>query len=53
MLQIHYTITKVKTVLKRLFRKGGNPSKKLMAMETAEFAIDMADENWSDIDTVF
>jgi type III restriction enzyme len=28
---------KVKTILERLFRKGGNPSKKLIALETAEF----------------
>lgn len=28
---------KVKTILERLFRKGGNPSKKLIALETPEF----------------
>jgi len=28
---------KVKTILERLFRKGGNPTKKLIALETAEF----------------
>ena len=28
---------KVKTILERLFRKGGNPSKKLITLETAEF----------------
>lgn len=28
---------KVKTILERLFRKGGNPSKKLIALETHEF----------------
>lgn len=28
---------KVKTILERLFRKGGNPSRKLIALETAEF----------------
>lgn len=28
---------KVKTILERLFRKGGNPAKKLIALETAEF----------------
>ena len=28
---------KVKTILERLFRKGGNPSQKLIALETAEF----------------
>lgn len=28
---------KVKTIRERLFRKGGNPSKKLIALETAEF----------------
>lgn len=28
---------KVKTILERLFRKGGNPSRKLVALETAEF----------------
>lgn len=28
---------KVKTILERLFRKGGNPTRKLIALETAEF----------------
>lgn len=28
---------KVKTILERLFRKGGNPKKKLLALNTAEF----------------
>ena len=28
---------KVKTILERLFRKGGNPNQKLIALETAEF----------------
>lgn len=28
---------KVKTILERLFRKGGNPTKKLISLETAEF----------------
>lgn len=28
---------KVKTILERLFRKGGNPSKKLIALDTPEF----------------
>lgn len=28
---------KVKTILERLFRKGGNPGRKLIALETAEF----------------
>lgn len=28
---------KVKTILERLFRKGGNPTKKLIALETPEF----------------
>lgn len=28
---------KVKTILERLFRKGGNPKKKLLALSTAEF----------------
>lgn len=28
---------KVKTILERLFRKGGNPTRKLLALETAEF----------------
>lgn len=28
---------KVKTILERLFRKGGNPARKLIALETAEF----------------
>lgn len=28
---------KVKTILERLFRKGGNPTRKLVALETAEF----------------
>ncbi len=28
---------KVKTILERLFRKGGNPKKKLLALDTAEF----------------
>lgn len=28
---------KVKTILERLFRKGGNPTRKIIALETAEF----------------
>lgn len=28
---------KVKTILERLFRKGGNPTRKLLALDTAEF----------------
>ena len=28
---------KVKTILERLFRKGGNPKKKILALDTAEF----------------
>jgi type III restriction enzyme len=28
---------KVKTILERLFRKGGNPTKKLLSLDTAEF----------------
>lgn len=34
---IGMTQNKVKTILERLFRKGGNPTRKLIALETAEF----------------
>lgn len=34
---IGLSIGKVKTILERLFRKGGNPKKKLLALNTAEF----------------
>lgn len=34
---ISMSTAKVKTILERLFRKGGNPTKKLLSLDTAEF----------------